>query len=165
MITKENLKEVLIALGFTAEGGIFINSLVKKFPKSGASISVDFDHEKIIYPEGIEADRDTTKNFSHNENFVVIECVCNLLNQGYRPEHIVLEPSTPGGREDGNYYCDILVKDNDGRPFVLIECKTTGDDKDEFAKAWKKTLNDGDQLFRYYNSYWLSIYVSIHLIL
>lgn len=162
MITKENLKEVLIALGFTAEGGIFINSLVKKFPKSGASISVDFDHEKIIYPEGIEADRDTTKNFSHNENFVVIECVCNLLNQGYRPEHIVLEPSTPGGREDGNYYCDILVKDNDGRPFVLIECKTTGDDKDEFAKAWKKTLNDGDQLFRYYNSYRQAQYICLY---
>lgn len=33
---------------------------------------------------------------------------------------------------------------------MLIECKTSGD---EFAKAWRKTLNDGDQLFRYYNSY------------
>ena len=139
-----------------------MNTLVKTFPKSGATLSVDFDQEKINYPESIEADRDTTKNFSHNENFVVLECVCNLLNQGYRPEHIVLEPSTPGGREDGNYYCDILVKDNDGRPFMLIECKTTGDDKDEFAKAWKKTLNDGDQLFRYYNSYRQAQYICLY---
>ena len=162
MITKENLKELLISLGFTAEGGILINTFVKKFPKSGVSLSVDFDQEKIIYPEGIESDRDTTKNFSHNENFVVLECVFNLLNQGYRPEHIVLEPSTPGGREDGNYYCDILVKDNDGRPFMLIECKTTGDDKDEFVKAWKKTLNDGDQLFRYYNSYRQAQYICLY---
>lgn len=162
MIIKENLKEVLISLGFTTEGGILENTLVKTFPKSGATISVDFDEEKINYPESIEADRDTTKNFSHNENFVVLECVCNLLNQGYRPEHIVLEPSTPGGREDGNYYCDILVKDNDCRPFMLIECKTTGDDKDEFAKAWKKTLNDGDQLFRYYNSYRQAQYICLY---
>lgn len=149
MIIKENLKEMLLSLGFKAESGLLLNTLVKTFPKSDASISVDFVNEKINYPEGIEAGRDTTKNFSHNENFVVLECVCNLLNQGYRPEHIVLEPSTPGGREDGNYFCDILVRDNDKRPFMLIECKTTGDEKDEFAKAWKKTLNDGDQLFRY----------------
>ncbi len=162
MIIKENLKEVLLSLGFTTEDGILVNTLVKTFPKSGATLSVDFDQEKINYPESIEADRDTTKNFSHNENFVVLECVCNLLNQGYRPEHIVLEPSTPGGREDGNYYCDILVKDNDGRPFMLIECKTTGDDKDEFAKAWKKTLNDGDQLFRYYNSYRQAQYICLY---
>lgn len=162
MIIKENLKEVLISLGFTTEGGILVNTLVKTFPKSGATLFVDFDQEKINYPESIDADRDTTKNFSHNENFVVLECVCNLLNQGYRPEHIVLEPSTPGGREDGNYYCDILVKDNDGRPFMLIECKTTGDDKDEFAKAWKKTLNDGDQLFRYYNSYRQAQYICLY---
>lgn len=162
MIIKENLKEVLLSLGFTTEGGMLVNTLVKTFPKSGATLSVDFDQEKINYPESIEADRDTTKNFSHNENFVVLECVCNLLNQGYRPEHIVLEPSTPGGREDGNYYCDILVKDNDGRPFMLIECKTTGDDKDEFAKAWKKTLNDGDQLFRYYNSYRQAQYICLY---
>lgn len=162
MITKENLKDALLSLGFTTEGGMLVNTLVKKFPKSGASLSVDFNEEKINYPDKIEADRDTTKNFSHNENFVVLECVCNLLNQGYRPEHIVLEPSTPGGREDGNYYCDILVKDNDGRPFMLIECKTTGDDKDEFAKAWKKTLNDGDQLFRYYNSYRQAQYICLY---
>jgi len=162
MITKDNFKDVLRTIGFTTESGILINTYTRVFPKSGASIIVDFDQEKIIYPEGIEAERDTTKNFSHNENFVVLECVCNLLNQGYQPEHIVLEPSTPGGREDGNYYCDILVKDNDGRPFMLIECKTTGDDKDEFAKAWKKTLNDGDQLFRYYNSYRQAQYICLY---
>lgn len=155
MITKDNLKETLQALGFTAENQTLAlhDIFSKSFSESGVKISVDFDSEKILYPQGIQAERDTTMNFSHNENFVVLECVVNLLQHGYKPEHIVLEPSTPGGREDGNYYCDILVKDNDERPFMLIECKTTGDEKDEFAKAWRKTLNDGDQLFRYYNSY------------
>lgn len=162
MITKDNIKEVLLSLGFTAENKMLTDIMIKKFPKSGASLSVDFNQEKLFYPKGIEADRDTTKNFSHNENFVVLECVCNLLDQGYRPEHIVLEPSTPGGREDGNYYCDILIRDNDNRPFMLIECKTTGDDKDEFAKAWKKTLSDGDQLFRYYNSYRQAQYICLY---
>lgn len=162
MITKENLKEMLISLGFKAENEFFENTLVKKFSKSGTSVAVDLDQERIVYPQNIESGRDTTKNFSHNENFVVLECVCKLLDQGYKPENIVLEPTTPGGREDGNYYCDILVRDNNNRPFMLIECKTTGDEKDEFAKAWKKTLNDGDQLFRYYNSYRQAQYICLY---
>lgn len=101
MITKKNLRETLRNLGFTAGHSSFNlhNILSKSFPECGVKISVDFDNEKIHYPQGIHADRDTAINFSKKENFVVLECVANLLQHGYKPEHIVLEPSTPGGWE------------------------------------------------------------------
>ena len=93
---------------------------------------------------------------------MVLECVCQLLKIGYHPSNIVLEPKTPGGREDGNYYGDILIKDNNGVPFILIECKTTGEDKDEYNKEWHKMLQDGGQLFRYYNSYRQAQYICLY---
>ncbi len=65
------------------------------FDKTNYTIAIDFTNERIIYPEGVEADRDTTKNFSANENFVVLECVVRLLKIGYKPENIMLEPKTP----------------------------------------------------------------------
>ena len=150
MITKENLKSFLtIGLGFLQDndnGEVFI----KHFEGVDYTLSVDFARERIIYPEAVQADRDTTKNFSDNENFVVLECVCSLFSRGYKPKQIILEPKTPGGREDGYYYGDILVKNNEDCPYFLIECKTAGE---EFDSAWKKTQQNGGQLFRYYNSY------------
>lgn len=41
---------------------------------------------------------------------------------------------------------DILIKDNLGKPLLIVECKTAGN---EFNRAWKKALQDGDQLFSY----------------
>ena len=93
--------------------------------------------------------RETTCNFSEPENFVVLECITSLLDKKYKPEHIELEKPMPGGHDDTGGYCDIQVKDNDGRTFILIECKKA----DVFENYWKKTLHDGDQLFRYFNSY------------
>ena len=153
MITIQNLKPFLIDLGFHPSASdenkydIYISS-------SDSIVSVDIDNEKIIYPKGLEAERATTKNFSKNENFVVLDCVVQLLKVGYRPEHIILEPKTPGGREDSYFYGDILVRDNSKRPYLLIECKTTEDgNDDQFAKAWEKAKIDGGQLFNYYNTY------------
>lgn len=162
MITKDNLRELLTCLGFQQSDSI--QDVVNlHFDNINCTVAVDFTNEKIIYPEGIEADRDTTKNFSANENFVVLECVIGLLAQGYRPENIVLEPKTPGGREDSHFYCDILIRDNDKRPYMLIECKTMdGKEDDEFSKAWKKTLQDGGQLFNYYNTYRQAQYLVLY---
>jgi type I restriction-modification system DNA methylase subunit len=42
---------------------------------------------------------------------------------------------------------DIQVKDNKGKSLLIIECKTWGK---EFENAWKDTLEDGAQLFSYY---------------
>lgn len=162
MITKTNLRDLLTCLGFQQSDTIQ-DVMSLHFDNTNCSVAVDFTNEKIIYPEGIEADRDTTKNFSANENFVVLECVVCLLTQGYKPKNIVLEPSTPGGREDSHFYCDILIRDNDKRPYMLIECKTMdGKDDDEFNKAWKKTLQDGDQLFNYYNTYRQAQYLVLY---
>lgn len=162
MITKDNLRGLLTCLGFQATDSIQ-DEMYIHFEKSNCSITVDFTNGKILYPEGIEADRDTTKNFSANENFVVLECVVGLLAQGYNPENLVLEPKTPGGREDSHFYCDILIRDNDKRPYMLIECKTMdGKEDDEFNKAWKKTLQDGGQLFNYYNTYRQAQYLALY---
>ena len=162
MITKNNLRNLLSCLGFQQSETVQ-DEMNLHFDNTNCTIAVDFSNERIVYPEGIEADRDTTKNFSDKENFVVLECVVGLLAQGYKPENIVLEPKTPGGREDSHFYCDILIRDNDKRPYMLIECKTMdGKEDDEFSKAWKKTEQDGGQLFNYYNTYRQAQYLVLY---
>ncbi len=88
----------------------------------------------------------TTCNLGADENFVVLECVNRLLEKGYKPANIELEPHFKLGHGMSGGRADILVKDNAGKPLLIIECKTAGS---EFTRAWKKTLNDGDQLFSY----------------
>lgn len=159
MITKHNLPQFLTYLGFTQQNQIYTKS------PHGNELKIDFANEKIIYPKGVTAHRDTTKNFSQPENFVVFECVHNLLQSGYKPEHIILEQGMPGGHGMTGGFCDIIVQDNDGQPYLLIECKTAdGDKSKEFSRAWAKMQKDGGQLFNYYNSYrqaqWLCLYAS-----
>lgn len=162
MITTDNLRELLLSLEFVKDTTNLNDVMTRRFSENDTQISVDFSTSQIIYPKEIKIERATTINFSDNENFVVLECVCQLLKIGYPPSNIVLEPKTPGGREDGNYYGDILITGNDGVPFMLIECKTTGDDKDEYNKEWHRMLLDGGQLFRYYNSYRQAHYICLY---
>lgn len=149
MITVDNLKKVLEELHYTKKKSKEIYE--KKYDEYDCVIKVDFDNKQITYPEdkGMKIHRKTTCNFSENENFVVLECITSLLDKGYKPSNIELEKPMPGGHDDTGGFCDIQVKDNDERTFLLIECKKA----DEFEKFWKRTLADGDQLFRYYNSY------------
>ncbi len=142
MITKENLKEILRYLSFTEKQNIFIKTIGE------AILKVDFKNEQIIYPEdkGLKVNERQTCNFSQNENFVVFECVHRLLEKGYKPEHLEIEPKWKVGRGASGGRADILVKNKEGHPLLLIECKTAGT---EFSKAWNKTLQDGDQLFSY----------------
>ena len=162
MITKLNLKQFLVLLGF--QPSISNENLFELYvEKVDSFVKVDFEVEKILYPKGVSADRDTTKNFSKDENFVVLDCVVQLLKIGYRPEHIVLEPKTPGGREDSFFYGDVLIWDNNKRPYLLIECKTTNNGSDDqFAKAWEKAKVDGGQLFNYYNTYRQARYLCLY---
>ncbi|MEE6072081.1 N-6 DNA methylase, partial [Avibacterium paragallinarum] len=159
MITKENFKLLLQNLGFIKSNSVYGKKV------NGYELKVDFANEKLIYPEEVTAHRDTTKNFSQPENFVVFECVHNLLTSGYRPEHLILEQGMPGGHGMTGGFCDIIVQDNDKQPYLLIECKTADSDKSkEFSRAWTKMQKDGGQLFNYYNSYrqakWLCLYTS-----
>jgi len=77
---------------------------------------------------------------------VVFECVCRLLEKGYKPQHIELEPRWQVGHGASGGRADILIRDNDGKPLLIIECKTWGN---EFDNAWKDTLNGKGQLFTY----------------
>ena len=142
MITIDNFKDVLKTLDFKAEGNIFQKSI------GDADLKVDFDKQEMIYPEnkGLKINRRDTCNFSQNENFVVFECVHRLLEKDYKPEHLELEPTWQVGRGASGGRADILVKDQENNPLLIIECKTPGD---EFERAWRKTQQDGDQLFSY----------------
>ncbi len=142
MITIDNFRDVLKTLGFKAEGNIFQKSIGE------AELKVDFNQEKMIYPEdkGLKVNEQQTCNFSQNENFVVFECVHRLLAKGYKPEHLELEPRWRVGRGASGGRADILVKDQENKALLIIECKTAGD---EFERAWRKTQQDGDQLFSY----------------
>lgn len=159
MIQLDNLKEVLNHIGFTRE------SMGEYFKReyNTCTVAVDFDNKKIIYPEnkGLIVNDKTTSNFDHPENFVVLECVCRLLEKGYRPEHIELEPRWTLGHDAKGGKADILVKDDQGNSLLIIECKTAGT---EFNKEKKNTEEDGGQLFSYWqqeiSTRWLALYAS-----
>ena len=162
MITKSNLKDVLKLIGYE-EHKNQKRYLTKKYPEFDCSISVDFENEKINYPEdkGLMVYKRTTCNFSDPENFVVLECVTRLMNKGYRPEHIEIEKTWALGHDQKSGRADILVKESSGKTLFIIECKTYGK---EYDKALKDTLNDGAQLFSYWQqekySKWLVLYAS-----
>lgn len=150
MITEENLSNVLESLGYQKQKTNNIWSI--SFPS--CRINVDFGNKRINYPSDLKSYRKTTLNFSSPENFVVLECITRLLSLGYTPKQLELEKTMPGGHADTGGYCDILVKDNNGDEFLLIECKTADDTASKkFSKAWNQMQEDGGQLFNYFNSY------------
>jgi type I restriction enzyme M protein len=142
MINKDNFNIVLEKLGFTKTKEVYS----KKY-NNGAVLKADFKNKKLIYPKEIKKGSETTTNFSQNENFVVFECVNNLLQKEYKPDNIELEQVYGKiKKEDGGGRADVVVKDNENQVLLIIECKTFGH---EFNIHWQKTLHDGDQLFRY----------------
>ncbi|USR79998.1 N-6 DNA methylase [Arcanobacterium pinnipediorum] len=131
---------------------------------------MDVDDERIHYPveQGMRVARQTTTDFSHNESFVVLECVDRLLEKGYRPEDIELEKKwslghrLTGGEDSG--FADICVYSRRQTPeevrtvLFIIECKTFGR---EFDIELKNMMQDGGQLF----SYWQQERASQYLVL
>lgn len=144
MINKNNLADLLTNLGFTKTNEVY----EKSHTNSDAIIKVDFKNQEIIYPEdkGLIVNERQTCNFSSNENFVVLECVNRLLEKGYKPEHMELEPKWKVGHGASGGRADVLVKDNSGKSLLIIECKTDGK---EHENAWKDTMRNGGQLFSY----------------
>ena len=140
MITRDNLTALLVNLGFNKQASHYSKAI------GSATLSVDLAKGDIVYPAGLTVNKETTCNLSFNENFVVLECVHRLLEKGYKPEHIELEPTWKLGHGASGGRADILIRDNASKPLLIIECKTAGS---EFKKAWNKTLQDGDQLFSY----------------
>ena len=144
MIQIDNFKMLLLHLGFTAQGDIF----TKQFVDTDCKLQVNFAEKQLIFPEGkgLTINARQTCNFASSENAVVFECVHRLLEKGYKPEHIELEPKWKLGHGASGGRADILVRDYQGVPLLIIECKTHGK---EFEKAWKNTQEDGAQLFSY----------------
>lgn len=152
MITKDNIEKILPILGFEQDGDVFI----KSYEGVGSPLKVDVRNEHFHYKEaGITVGRETTSNFSEPENFVVFECIDRLLSMGYKPEHIELEPAWKLGHTQKGGYADIWVRTHnslsgemaaDKESLLIIECKKP----DEFDGAWRDTLEDGAQLFSYF---------------
>ncbi len=142
MINQSNFPALLIVLGFQKHGTIFRKTI------GAATLEVDTAKGMLIYPEaqGLKINERQTCNFSWSENFVVFECVHRLLEKGYLPQHIELEPKWKLGHGASGGRADILIRDNSASPLLIIECKTAGG---AFNRAWNKTLQDGDQLFSY----------------
>jgi len=66
-----------------------------------------------------------------------------------------LEKPTPKGHGESGGHCDIIIQNNEGEVFALVECKTmdSSQSRDEFTKAWGYMEEDGGQLFNYFNTY------------
>ena len=134
---------MLEILGFTSKGQIYT-----KIYTNNAKIEVNFATQKINYSPldsnfkegqypstGFIIHRNTTTNFSSNENFVCLLCVDALLSKGYEARHIILEPTFEVGHNQ-QVYGDILVLNQNYENLILIENKTYGA---EFSKEWNKT--------------------------
>ncbi|EJF7001702.1 restriction endonuclease subunit S [Campylobacter coli] len=144
MIAKDNLKQVLENLGFKNKNENYVKTI------NNYTLLIDYKNQSINYPKEIKIHDKTTSNFSHPENFVVFECVHRLLEKGYKAEHLELEPKWNLGRDKKGGKADILVKDNENNPYLIIECKTTDSKNSEFIKEWNRMQEDGGQLFSYF---------------
>ena len=157
MITKSNIKDVAIALGFKEEN----DKMIKEYSQYNTQLEIDFKEQKLIYPIEIVG-RERNDGFDKPENFVVFDCVCRLLDKGYRPEHIELEKEWHLGHEAKSGRADICIyNENKTEMLCIIECKTAGK---EYNKALNDTKNDGGQLFSYWqqehSTKWLCLYSS-----
>jgi len=160
-MTQEEIRKLIDVLGFKEE-----TSKKEVFSKTYSNVkyalSVDFKNQKINFGKKITLGDNTTTNFSHPENFVVMECVDRLLEKGYLPEHLTLEKKWPLGRTGKSGKADITVSDQEGKTLMIIECKTFGQ---EYEKEKTKMQLTGGQLFSYLqqdrNTRFLCLYSSI----
>lgn len=154
MITKDNIADILLSetFSFTKSRNVFTRHYGTD--EEGFDLSYNFGAGTFDYPDGVDLDRSTTQDNHQKESYVVFLCVAQLFAIGYKPNQIKLEGENYKGNKKG--FCDILVKDNNGDEYLIIECKTAEiiqKKDDEFRKHWAKTLRNGDQLFRYFNTY------------
>ncbi len=152
MINSGNFEKFLRSSGFTLNNGIYSHE--------SSGLQADIIKRRLIYPVSIRG-HDRNVSFDANENFVVFECVYRLLMKNYHHEHIELEKQWQLGHVPKGGRADICVYDESGSVLFIVECKTWGK---EFEKAMKDTLNDGAQLFSYWQQEsscrWLVLYAS-----
>lgn len=149
-MSNKKVENLLTCMGFTNKDGVYS----KQYTVHCCAISVDTDSKSIIYPDEMTLGDKTTSNFSHEENFVVLECVNRLLEKGYSPSSIELEKKWPLGKNSRAGKLDILVKQQDtNTPYIMIECKTFGREfeaeADNMVTMGKG--KGGGQLFSYWH--------------
>ena len=145
-INKVEIEKLIDLIGFKAQEGeekIYYKNYLKH---SDYVIKIDFKKEKIDYGTKIKLGDKTTSNFENSENFIVLECVDRVLEKGYAPDKLSLEHKWLMGRKEKGKL-DILVMDKNDKAYLMIECKTWGD---EYEKEKKKMQRDGGQLFSYF---------------
>ncbi len=140
---KLNIIKFLKKLNFNEDSKIYSKTYNSK------KLEINTQKESIGYSEfGIKVGDKTTSNFASDENFVVLECVDRLLTKGYEPKHIELEPKWKLGHGASGGKADILVRDKERKPLLIIECKTYGK---AFDKEIDNMYKDGGQLFSYFH--------------
>ena len=127
MITKDNIQKVLLDLRFFSNHGVYTRHYGSA--DEGFDLEYNYNTGKFNYPVGLQADRNTTQEDYQKESYVVFVCVAQLFERGYLPQHIKLEGRNYAGTDMG--YCDILVSDNNGEPYLIVECKKADIDKKE----------------------------------
>ncbi|MCF3578862.1 restriction endonuclease subunit S [Planktothrix agardhii] len=157
---KKEIKELIAAIGFKMQSGAK-DVFYKNYPKNNNYVlKVDFEHEKIEYGLSINLGDLTTSHFENSENFVVLECVDRVLEKGYAPDKISLEHKWLMGRKEKGKL-DVLITDKNDKAYLMIECKTWGE---EYEKEKKKMQRDGGQLFSYFqqdkSAQYLCLYAS-----
>lgn len=140
-----NYKNFIKKLGFIPKEnalGIFL----KKY--NGYAIEIDLENSTFNFGNKIKFGdtNNTIQNIVKPEDWVVLECVDRLLEQGYLPKNITLEKSWRTGHGTSGRL-DILVADDKGIAYLMIECKTWGT---EFEKELKNLEKNGGQLFTYF---------------
>ncbi|MEG4534734.1 N-6 DNA methylase [Microcoleus sp. D2_18a_D3] len=142
----KDIEELITLLGFKPQEGEK-KIYYKNYPKHNDYVlRLNFEQEKIEYGTKIKLGDSTTSNFDNSENFVVLECVNRVLEKGYPPDRLSLEHKWPMGRQEKGKL-DILITDKDNKAYLMIECKTWGE---EYEKEKKKMQGDGGQLFSYF---------------
>lgn len=159
-LSKKEIKELITALEFKVQSGAK-DIFYKNYPKhNNYVLKVDFENEKIEYGLDIKLGDLTTSHFENSENFVVLECVDRVLEKGYAPDKISLEHKWLMGRKEKGKL-DVLVTDKNDKAYLMIECKTWGE---EYEKEKKKMQRDGGQLFSYFqqdkSAQYLCLYAS-----
>lgn len=145
-LKKTEIKDLLTLLGFKPQDGdkdIYYKTYKRH---NDYILKISFEEESIEYGTKIKLGDQTTSNFENSENFVVLECVDRVLEKGYPPERISLEHKWLMGRKEKGKL-DILITDKDDKAYLMIECKTWGE---EYEKEKKKMQRDGGQLFSYF---------------
>jgi len=146
IIKKTDIEQLITLLGFKPQE-YKKNIYYKNYPKHNDYVlKVNFEQQKIEYGTKIKLGDLTTSNFENGENFVVLECVDRVLEKGYPPDRLSLEHKWPMGRKEKGKL-DILITDKDNKAYLMIECKTWGE---EYEKEKKKMQRDGGQLLSYF---------------